>query len=38
MIYLHEKNIHTHQELGFLDKVFEWLKNELSPCAFFHGQ
>ena len=30
--------IYTLGAGGFLHKVFEWLKNELSPRAFFHGQ
>ena len=28
----------AHWELGFLDKVFERLKNVLSPRVFFQGQ
>ena len=29
--------VYTPGASGFLYKVFEWLKNELSPRAFFHG-
>ena len=30
--------VYTPEAGGFLDKVFEWLKNDLSLHAFFHGQ